>query len=64
MRSGVLNSVHAFANDPNRGVFILVILVLFIGAARAVRAGERRLRRAPCSRRPRETGMLINNLFC
>src|ERR1039458_7536884 len=31
VRSGVLTSVHSFANDPARGVFILAILVLFIG---------------------------------
>src|SRR5262249_28288679 len=31
VRSGVLTSVHTFANDPARGVFILAILVLFIG---------------------------------
>ena len=31
VRSGVLTSVHTFANDPTRGVFILAILVLFIG---------------------------------
>ncbi|WP_181704158.1 heme lyase CcmF/NrfE family subunit [Chthonobacter albigriseus] len=31
VRSGVLTSVHAFATDPARGVFILVILCLFIG---------------------------------
>ena len=30
VRSGVLTSVHAFANDPRRGVFILAILALFI----------------------------------
>jgi cytochrome c-type biogenesis protein CcmF len=33
VRSGVLTSVHAFANDPARGVFILAILILFIGGA-------------------------------
>lgn len=33
VRSGVLTSVHAFASDPSRGVFILGILVLFIGGA-------------------------------
>jgi cytochrome c-type biogenesis protein CcmF len=33
VRSGVLTSVHAFANDPARGVFILLILLLFIGGA-------------------------------
>ncbi len=31
VRSGVLTSVHAFATDPERGTFILVILLLFIG---------------------------------
>src|SRR5260370_4612286 len=31
VRSGVLTSVHAFASDPMRGVFILAILGLFIG---------------------------------
>ncbi len=33
VRSGVLTSVHAFAVDPARGVFILAILCLFIGGA-------------------------------
>src|SRR4051794_14959115 len=31
VRSGVLTSVHAFASDPSRGVFILCILLIFIG---------------------------------
>lgn len=30
VRSGILNSVHAFANDPKRGVFILIFLFLLI----------------------------------
>ncbi len=33
VRSGLLNSVHAFANDPTRGVFILVLLALTIGGS-------------------------------
>jgi cytochrome c-type biogenesis protein CcmF len=33
VRSGLLTSVHAFANDPERGVFILMILVFFTGGA-------------------------------
>ncbi|PYB76886.1 heme lyase CcmF/NrfE family subunit [Rhizobium wuzhouense] len=33
VRSGVLTSVHAFATDPTRGIFILGILVIFIGGA-------------------------------
>ncbi len=33
VRSGVLTSVHAFANDPERGVYILAITGLFVGGA-------------------------------
>ncbi len=33
VRSGVLTSVHAFATDPRRGIFILALLVLVIGAS-------------------------------
>jgi len=33
VRSGVLTSVHAFATDPSRGVFILMILCVFIGGS-------------------------------
>ena len=36
VRSGVLTSVHAFATDPKRGVFILVFLVLAIGSSLAL----------------------------
>jgi cytochrome c-type biogenesis protein CcmF len=42
VRSGVITSVHAFANDPDRGVFILMILGFFTGGALilfALRAG-------------------------
>ncbi len=42
VRSGVITSVHAFANDPERGVFILMILGVFTGGALvlfALRAG-------------------------
>jgi cytochrome c-type biogenesis protein CcmF len=33
VRSGVLNSVHAFASDPERGMFILGLLVFYVGGA-------------------------------
>ena len=36
VRSGVLTSVHAFATDPRRGFFILVILIFFIGGSLAL----------------------------
>jgi cytochrome c-type biogenesis protein CcmF len=36
VRSGVLTSVHAFATDPRRGIFILLLLVLVIGSSLAL----------------------------
>ncbi len=36
VRSGVLTSVHAFAVDPERGSFILILLALYIGGALAI----------------------------
>ena len=36
VRSGVLTSVHAFATDPRRGVFILVLLALVVGSSLAL----------------------------
>ena len=42
VRSGLLTSVHAFASDPERGVFILMILAFFMGGALilfSIRAG-------------------------
>ena len=43
VRSGVLTSVHSFASDPSRGLFILCILAIFVGGAFflfALRAGS------------------------
>ena len=65
VRSGVLTSVHAFATDPMRGVFILAILVLFIGGGLALFALRAGLLRqggvfAPISR---EGALVLNNLF-
>src|SRR5215471_7466241 len=65
VRSGVLTSVHAFATDPTRGVFILMILCVFIGgslslfAARASHLKQGGLF-APISR---EGALVLNNLF-
>ncbi|WP_126175738.1 heme lyase CcmF/NrfE family subunit [Tsuneonella rigui] len=36
VRSGILTSVHAFAVDPERGAFILILLAIYIGGALAV----------------------------
>jgi cytochrome c-type biogenesis protein CcmF len=65
VRSGILQSVHAFATDPRRGIFILAILLLFIGGSLtlfAVRAPVLRQggRFAPVSR---EGALVLNNLF-
>ena len=65
VRSGVLTSVHAFATDPERGVFILAILVLFIGGSLSLfimRAGMLKAGGlfAPISR---EGALVYNNLF-
>jgi cytochrome c-type biogenesis protein CcmF len=65
VRSGVLTSVHTFANDPARGVFILAILVLFIGGGLALFAWRAPMLKqgglfAPISR---EGALVFNNLF-
>src|SRR6266480_864825 len=65
VRSGVLTSVHAFATDPTRGVFILAILLLFIGGSLALFALRAPLLKqgglfAPISR---EGALVLNNLF-
>ena len=65
VRSGVLTSVHAFATDPTRGVFILMILVLFIGGGLALFAWRASTLKqgglfAPISR---EGALVFNNLF-
>src|SRR5438477_11095810 len=65
VRSGVLTSVHTFASDPTRGVFILAILVLFIGGSLALFAWRApNLKQgglfAPISR---ESALVLNNLF-
>jgi cytochrome c-type biogenesis protein CcmF len=65
VRSGVLTSVHAFASNPERGVFILAILVLFIGGSFILFAIRAPLLRqgglfAPVSR---EASLVLNNLF-
>jgi cytochrome c-type biogenesis protein CcmF len=65
VRSGVLTSVHAFAVDPERGLYILAILVFFIGGSLSLFAW-----RAPDLKQgglfapiSRETSLVINNLL-
>ncbi len=65
VRSGVLTSVHAFAVDPTRGLFILIILAVFVGGSLALfglRAGALKQGGlfAPVSR---EGALVLNNLL-
>jgi cytochrome c-type biogenesis protein CcmF len=65
VRSGVLSSVHAFASDPQRGLFILAFLVVVVGAsltlyawrASAVGLGQR------FALVSKETSLLLNNVL-
>ncbi|MBN9041253.1 MAG: c-type cytochrome biogenesis protein CcmF [Rhizobiales bacterium 62-47] len=65
VRSGVLTSVHAFATDPTRGVFILLILCFFIGGSLTLYAWRASALKqgglfAPISR---EGSLVLNNLL-
>ena len=65
VRAGILNSVHAFANDPARGIFILGLLGLVIGGSLLLFALRAPLLKsggvfAPVSR---EGGLVLNNIF-
>ncbi|MGO9681815.1 MAG: heme lyase CcmF/NrfE family subunit [Beijerinckiaceae bacterium] len=65
VRSGVLTSVHAFASDPQRGVFILAILAFFIAGSLSLFAWRAPLLKqgglfAPISR---EGALVLNNLL-
>ena len=65
VRSGVLVSVHAFATDPSRGVFVLMIFGFFVGGALLLFA--MRANRFQVSQRltlfSREGLLLLNNVF-
>ena len=65
VRSGVLSSVHAFATDPRRGIFILAFLVIVIGASLALYAW--RAPKVGLGARfdlvSRETALLANNVL-
>jgi cytochrome c-type biogenesis protein CcmF len=64
-RAGVLISVHAFASDPTRGLFILGLLALFSGGALLLYAIRARNLEAEGGFKPvsRETFLLANNLL-
>jgi cytochrome c-type biogenesis protein CcmF len=65
VRSGVLTSVHAFANDPERGVFILAILAFFVGGGLLLFAIRAKTMEAKgvFSTVSRETALVANNVL-
>ncbi len=65
VRSGVLTSVHAFAVDPRRGLFMLMLLGLLTGSALVVLILRAHLIRseAKFTLLSRESGLLLNNLL-
>ncbi|MCA0044576.1 heme lyase CcmF/NrfE family subunit [Celeribacter litoreus] len=65
VRSGVITSVHAFANDPERGIFILLILAIFMGGALTlftVRAASMQAK-GVFSLMSRESALVMNNIL-
>jgi cytochrome c-type biogenesis protein CcmF len=65
VRSGILTSVHSFAVDPERGLFILIFLMIVVGGSLGLYARRASLMRsgnqfAPLSR---ESVLLINNIL-
>jgi cytochrome c-type biogenesis protein CcmF len=65
VRSGLLTSVHAFANDPERGVFILIILAFFTGGALTLFAARAQAMQAKgvFGVVSRETALVANNIL-
>ncbi|MBS0351897.1 MAG: cytochrome c biogenesis protein CcsA, partial [Proteobacteria bacterium] len=65
VRSGVLVSVHSFASDPARGLFMLVFLLLVVGGSLSLYAWRGRMLAASgeFSMLSRESMLLLNNLL-
>ncbi len=65
VRSGVLSSVHAFASDPTRGFFIMILIALAIGGALALFAWRAPTLQGGAAFDPvsRETSLVLNNVF-
>ncbi len=65
VRSGLLTSVHAFAMDPDRGMFILLILAVFMGGALTLFAMRAQVLEAKgvFSTVSRESALVLNNVL-
>ncbi len=63
VRSGILNSVHTFANDPSRGIYILIFLSLMIFVSVLLFFNKFKNSSYNLSSNSKETFILINNWF-
>ncbi|MBD1172669.1 heme lyase CcmF/NrfE family subunit [Pelagibacterales bacterium SAG-MED05] len=63
VRSGILNSVHTFANDPSRGIYILIFLSLMIFASVLLFFNKFKETNYNLNSNSKETFILINNWF-
>ena len=63
VRSGILNSVHTFANDPSRGIYILIFLSLMIFASIYFLFSKYKPTNDLINPNSKETFVLINNWF-
>ena len=63
VRSGILNSVHTFANDPSRGLYILIFLSLMIFSSLLIFFKKNKKNIYNFNMNSKETYILINNWF-
>ena len=63
VRSGILNSVHTFANDPAKGIYILIFLSLMIFGSLFIFFKKNNIEKYNFSYNSKETFILVNNWF-
>ena len=63
VRSGILNSVHTFANDPSRGVYLLIFLSLMISGSLWILFKKFKSNTYKLNYNSKETFILVNNWF-
>ena len=63
VRSGILNSVHTFASDPSRGIYILLFLGMMIFASLIIFFNKHKKESYNFNLKTRETFILVNNWF-
>ena len=63
VRSGILNSVHTFASDPSRGIYILLFLGMMIFASLIIFFKKYKKETYDFNLKTRETFILVNNWF-